>query len=101
MKGTLSRSNDLQSDTLRAFELEKSEKNRAENLMIVDLLRNDLGKICKYGTVKVGELFGIEKYESLFQMVSTIEGKLKIEKQTLVNVYRKRQLDAENRFTCG
>jgi len=77
MKGTLSRSRELQSDALRAFELEKSEKNRAENLMIVDLLRNDLGKICKYGTVKVYKLFGIEKYESLFQMVSTIEGKLK------------------------
>jgi len=73
MKGTLSRSKDLQSDALRAFELEKSEKNRAENLMIVDLLRNDLGKICKYGSVKVEQLFGIEKYESLFQMVSTIE----------------------------
>ncbi|MCH6574679.1 MAG: aminodeoxychorismate synthase component I [Bacteroidetes bacterium] len=79
MKGTLSRSRELQSDALRAFELEKSEKNRAENLMIVDLLRNDLGKICKYGTVKVDKLFGIEKYESLFQMVSTIKGKLKSE----------------------
>jgi para-aminobenzoate synthetase/4-amino-4-deoxychorismate lyase len=45
--------------------------------MIVDLLRNDLGKICKYGTVKVDKLFGIEKFESLFQMVSIIEGKLK------------------------
>ncbi|MGB5848513.1 MAG: aminodeoxychorismate synthase component I, partial [Ignavibacteriaceae bacterium] len=77
MKGTLSRSKEIQSDALRAFELEKSEKNRAENLMIVDLLRNDLGKICKYGTVKVDKLFGIEKFESLFQMVSIIEGKLK------------------------
>lgn len=93
MKGTLSRSKDLQSDALRAFELEKSEKNRAENLMIVDLLRNDLGKICKYGTVKVDKLFGIEKYESLFQMVSTIEGKLKT-KISLSDIIK-------NMFPCG
>jgi para-aminobenzoate synthetase/4-amino-4-deoxychorismate lyase len=93
MKGTLSRSKDLQSDALRAFELEKSEKNRAENLMIVDLLRNDLGKICKYGTVNVAKLFGIEKYESLFQMVSTIEGKLK-SKINLSDIIK-------NMFPCG
>ena len=93
MKGTLGRSRDLQTDALRAFELEKSEKNRAENLMIVDLLRNDLGKICKYGTVKVDELFGIEKYESLFQMVSTIKGKLKSE-ISLSEIIK-------NMFPCG
>jgi para-aminobenzoate synthetase/4-amino-4-deoxychorismate lyase len=93
MKGTLSRRKDLQSDVLRAFELEKSEKNRAENLMIVDLLRNDLGKICKYGTVKVDKLFGIEKYESLFQMVSIIEGKLK-SKISLSEIIK-------NMFPCG
>lgn len=93
MKGTLSRSKELQSDALRAFELEKSEKNRAENLMIVDLLRNDLGKICKYGMVKVDKLFGIEKYESLFQMVSTIEGKLK-NKISLSDIIK-------NMFPCG
>jgi len=93
MKGTLSRSKDLQSDAMKAFELEKSEKNKAENLMIVDLLRNDLGKICKYGTVKVDKLFGIEKYESLFQMVSTIEGKLK-SKISLSDIIK-------NMFPCG
>jgi para-aminobenzoate synthetase/4-amino-4-deoxychorismate lyase len=76
MKGTLSRSGEIKSDLLKALELKNSEKNRAENLMIVDLLRNDLGRICKYGSVKVDELFGIEKYESLYQMVSTIRGKI-------------------------
>jgi len=48
----------------------------AENVMIVDLLRNDIGKICDYGSVKVKEFFEVEKYETLFQMVSSISGKL-------------------------
>jgi len=76
MKGTLSRSKDLMSDSVRSYELATSEKNRAENLMIVDLLRNDIGKICDYGSVKVKEFFEVEKYETLFQMVSSISGKL-------------------------
>lgn len=76
MKGTICRSKDTISDNLKSLELENSEKNRAENLMIVDLLRNDLGRICKYGSVKVDEIFRIEKYETLFQMVSKITGKL-------------------------
>lgn len=77
MKGTIRRSYETKSDILKSTELEKSEKNRAENIMIVDLLRNDLGKICKYETVKAEDEFSIEKYESLFQMVSTVTGKLK------------------------
>ncbi|MCH7722180.1 MAG: aminodeoxychorismate synthase component I [Bacteroidetes bacterium] len=77
MKGTLSRSKDLKSDAIKEYELLHSEKDRAENLMIVDLLRNDLGRICQYGSVRVNELFRIEKYESLFQMISKVEGKLK------------------------
>ena len=76
MKGTLNRSKEIKSDSLRAYDLKSSEKNRAENVMIVDLLRNDLGKFCKYDSVKVNELFEIETYESLRQMVSTVNGKL-------------------------
>ena len=93
MKGTLSRGKDIKSDTFRAFELESSEKNRAENVMIVDLVRNDLGRICKYGSVKVDNLFEIEKYESLFQMVSTIGGKLN-DNINLENIFK-------NIFPCG
>jgi len=77
MKGTLRRSYEPKSDLLKTGELEKSGKNRAENIMIVDLLRNDLGKICKYESVKPENEFSIEKYESLFQMVSDVKGKLK------------------------
>ncbi|UCH65942.1 MAG: aminodeoxychorismate synthase component I, partial [Ignavibacterium sp.] len=75
MKGTLSRTKNIKSDSLKEYELRKSEKNMAENVMIVDLLRNDLGKFCKYNSVKVDELYGIETYESLFQMVSTVRGR--------------------------
>ena len=56
--------------------LQTDVKNTSENVMIVDLLRNDLGRICKPGTVRVRELFGIETYETLLQMTSTITGKL-------------------------
>jgi len=76
MKGTLNRSKDIKSDSLKAYELKSSKKNRAENVMIVDLLRNDLGKFCEYGSVKVDELYDIETYESLLQMVSDVSGRL-------------------------
>ncbi|MDP2852650.1 MAG: aminodeoxychorismate synthase component I [Smithellaceae bacterium] len=56
--------------------LQKDIKNTSENVMIVDLLRNDLGRICKSGTVRVRELFGVETYETLLQMTSTVTGKL-------------------------
>jgi para-aminobenzoate synthetase/4-amino-4-deoxychorismate lyase len=77
MKGTSRRGLSQYSDTLIEKELQMSEKNRAENVMIVDLIRNDFGKICQYNSVKVPELFKTEKYESLFQMVSSVNGKLK------------------------
>ena len=77
MKGTMIRGINSQDDDLQKYKLVKSEKDKAENLMIVDLLRNDFGKISEYGKVKVKELFKIENYESLFQMISTVETKLR------------------------
>lgn len=77
MKGTSRRGIELTIDALAKYELENSEKNRAENVMIVDMIRNDLGKISKYGSVKVKNLFEVEKYESVYQMVSTIEAKMR------------------------
>ena len=93
MKGTISRGINIREDDFQKYKLEKSEKDNAENLMIVDLLRNDLGRISEYGTVKVKELFKIEKYESLFQMISTVSSKLR------KNV--KLPEIIENIFPCG
>ncbi len=77
MKGTAPRGQNPLEDERIAFNLSKDEKNRAENVMIVDLLRNDLGRICQIGTVRVPKLFEIERYETLFQMTSTVEGTLR------------------------
>ena len=72
MKGTYNRGFNSQKDRDNRNTLLNDQKNRAENLMIVDLLRNDLGKISRLNTVKVQKLFAIEKYNTLFQMTSTI-----------------------------
>ncbi len=74
MKGTIRRGADSLEDARLAGFLQNDEKNRAENVMIVDLIRNDLGMICRTGTVRVPELFKVEKYETLFQMISRVEG---------------------------
>ena len=74
MKGTRPRRRGHEAQD--AAELFASQKDRAENVMIVDLLRNDLGRICKPGTVKVSELFAVETYETVLTMTSTIEGEL-------------------------
>lgn len=77
MKGTVRRGQDEREDkVLREF-LYNDEKNRAENVMIVDLLRNDLGRIAKTGSVKVPKLFDIEAHETLYQMTSEVEADLK------------------------
>ena len=77
MKGTMPRGINAQDDIkIRKF-LSNDPKNRAENIMIVDLLRNDLGKISKTSSVKATRLFHIEIYKTLLQMTSTIESKLK------------------------
>ncbi len=77
MKGTAPRGQNKEEDEKKAHSLRADEKNQAENVMIVDLLRNDLGRICKTGTVSVPKLFEVEKYETLFQMTSTVKGQLK------------------------
>jgi para-aminobenzoate synthetase/4-amino-4-deoxychorismate lyase len=73
MKGTLARGRWLEEDESQIQQLKSSAKNRAENIMIVDLLRNDLGKISDLGSVCVTELCQVESYETLLQMTSTIE----------------------------
>lgn len=75
MKGTIKRGYTLQEDNHQAEILKESIKNRAENVMIVDMIRNDLGQIAQTGSVKVQELFSIEKYPSLWQMTSSITAK--------------------------
>ena len=76
MKGTAARGATPDADRAAAAELAASAKNRAENLMIVDLLRNDISRICRPGTVRVPHLFQVESYATLHQMTSTVEGQL-------------------------
>lgn len=75
----------LQEDEKAAEELQRSSKNRAENLMIVDLLRNDLSRVCEAGSVHVPKLMGIESFATVHQMVSTIRG-IVDEKHTPIDV---------------
>ncbi|MBN3567563.1 chorismate-binding protein [Burkholderia cenocepacia] len=73
MKGTAPRSADPREDAAAAAFLASDPKNRAENVMIVDLLRNDVSRIARTGTVKVPALFSVEPYASVWQMTSTVE----------------------------
>lgn len=77
MKGTAPRGRTTSEDDRQAEFLRTSPKNRAENLMIVDLLRNDIGKISRHGSVRVTKSFEVEKYETVFQATSTIQAQLK------------------------
>lgn len=77
MKGTSKKGINSVTDSISTYSLRNSEKNRAENLMILDLLRNDLGRISEFGTVRLRKLFSVEKYETLLQMISEVESVLK------------------------
>ncbi len=93
MKGTIKKGCSEQENKINKEFLANDEKNRAENVMIVDLLRNDIGRICKRGSIKVKSLFDIEDYPTLYQMTSTVEGELED------NISFENVLDAL--FPCG
>ncbi|HUT25869.1 MAG TPA: aminodeoxychorismate synthase component I, partial [Sumerlaeia bacterium] len=93
MKGTMHRGLGVDKDERLRRELKRSVKNRAENVMIVDLMRNDLGRVCEIGSIRVPRLFECERYETVHQMTSTVEGTVR-EGVGLVEIL-------EAAFPCG
>ena len=83
IKGTRKRGEIPEEDMLMRTELENSEKDKSELLMIVDLERNDLNRVCRPGSVKVTELFSVEEYATVFHLVSDIEGDLEESKNVM------------------
>ncbi|HLF19010.1 MAG TPA: aminodeoxychorismate synthase component I [Candidatus Omnitrophota bacterium] len=80
MKGTRPRGNTKQEDEKFRREIMESPKDKAELLMITDLERNDLGRVCEYGSIRVKDMRSIEAYKTVYQATSTVEGKLKKDK---------------------
>ncbi len=77
IKGTRPRSADPTRDAQLAYELQTSSKEHAELIMITDLLRNDLGKVCEFGSVQTPELARLERFAQVQHLVSTVEGRLR------------------------
>ena len=80
IKGTRSRDKDLNQDALNAIDLITNEKDRAENIMIVDLIRNDLSKVCETGSIVVPEILKLESFLKVHHLTSVIKGKLRKDK---------------------
>ncbi len=87
IKGTRPRADNTDDDAANAFALQNSPKDRAENLMIVDLLRNDISKACETGTVRADKLFALESFANVHHLVSTVTGKL-AEEKTAIDLLR-------------
>ncbi len=83
IKGTSRRDADKIKDAANKLHLTQSEKEKSENVMIVDLVRNDLSIVCKKGTVQVSELFGVYSFPQVHQMISTIQGEVEAEAATI------------------
>jgi len=87
IKGTRPRSDDVTQDIAYANELQSSVKDKAENLMIVDLLRNDIGKNCKIGSVKADQLFQLQSFANVHHLVSIVTGELQ-DSKTAIDLLR-------------